>query len=340
MTYPSLVSTIALFPQKCCVHPTCLKELLMSEVVLSDPLPSLFHEVCDSRFDVRSMERGSDDDCQQATGIVSYGHAVIDGTVLDRCPNVRVVSNHGVGVDHIDVGAAAARGIPVGNTPGCLDASTADMTMALILSVARNVVAGDNFARSSRFTHYDPALFIGQEVTGSTLGIIGMGRIGTEVAKRARAFDMRVLYYNRNRRPSAEESYGVEFASFDDLLTHSDFVSLSCPLTDETQGMIGVAQLQRMKPSAILINMARGPVAQTDALYAALNSGEIAAAGLDVTDPEPLPRDHPLLRLANVIITPHLGSASNNTRRRMMQMTVDNLVAGIAGRELPTSVKA
>ena len=312
----------------------------MSEVVLSDPLPPLFDEVCGDRFDVRPMEPGSHDDCLKAVGIVSYGHAVIDGTVLDRCPNVKVVTNHGVGVDHIDVTAAAERGIPVGNTPGCLDASTADMTMALMLSVARNVVNSDNFARSSEFTHYDPALFIGQEVTGSTLGIIGMGRIGTEVAKRAKAFDMRVLYYNRNRRPRAEESYGLEFASFDDLLIRSDFVSLSCPLTDETHGMIGTAQLRRMKSSAILINMARGPVVQTDALYAALNSGAIAAAGLDVTEPEPLPRDHPLLQLENVIITPHLGSASNNTRSRMMQMTVDNLVAGIEGRELPTSVKA
>jgi glyoxylate reductase len=228
----------------------------------------------------------------------------------------------------------------VGNTPGCLDSSTADMTMALMLSVARNVVVGDHFARSREFTHYDPALYVGQEVTGSTLGIVGMGRIGTEVAKRARAFEMRVLYFNRNRRPEIEESVGAEFASFNSLLSESDFVSFSCPLTDETHGMIGTQQLKQMKSSGILINVARGAIVQTDALLKALTSGEIAAAGLDVTDPEPLPRDHPLLQLRNVIITPHLGSASNHTRRHMMQMTVDNLVAGVEGRKLPTRVSA
>lgn len=312
----------------------------MSEIILADPLPPLFGDLCGDRFAVRPLEPAGDTDCEHAVGIVAYGHPLIDATVLDRCPNLKVVSNHGVGVDHIDVAAAAKRGVHVGNTPGCLDASTADMTMALMLSIARNVVVSDEFARGPEFTHYDPALFIGQEVTGSTVGIVGMGRIGTEVAKRASAFDMRVLYYNRRRRPQTEEAVGAEYVSFDDLLSRSDFVTLNCPLTEETQGMIGTSELQRMKASGILINVARGPVVQTDALYEALRSGEITAAALDVTDPEPLPRNHPLLQLKNVIITPHLGSASNNTRRRMMQMTVDNLVAGIDGLELPTSVKA
>ncbi|MCH2203585.1 MAG: D-glycerate dehydrogenase [Fuerstiella sp.] len=310
----------------------------MSEIVLADPLPPLFDEVSASRFTVRPVNSASDAELQQAVGIVSYGHDIIDGEVMDRCPGLRVVSNHGVGVDHIDVVAAVQRGVAVGNTPGCLDSSTADMTMALMLSVARNVVVGDHFARSPEFTHYDPAIYVGQEVTGSTLGIVGMGRIGTEVAKRAKAFEMRVLYFNRNRRPEIEESVGVEFASFDTLLSESDFVSFSCPLTDETHGMIGTQQLKQMKSSGILINVARGAIVQTDALLEALTSGEIVAAGLDVTDPEPLPRDHPLLQLRNVIITPHLGSASNHTRRQMMQMTVDNLVAGVEGRKLPTQV--
>ena len=310
----------------------------MSEIVLADPLPPLFDEVSASRFTVRPVNSASDAELQQAVGIVSYGHDIIDGEVMDRCPGLRVVSNHGVGVDHIYVVAAVQRGVAVGNTPGCLDSSTADMTMALMLSVARNVVVGDHFARSPEFTHYDPAIYVGQEVTGSTLGIVGMGRIGTEVAKRAKAFEMRVLYFNRNRRPEIEESVGVEFASFDTLLSESDFVSFSCPLTDETHGMIGTQQLKQMKSSGILINVARGAIVQTDALLEALTSGEIVAAGLDVTDPEPLPRDHPLLQLRNVIITPHLGSASNHTRRQMMQMTVDNLVAGVEGRKLPTQV--
>ena len=308
------------------------------EIILSDPVPTLFDELSHGRFEIRPAREATAEDCESAVGILAYSHPNIDAELLNRCPNVRVVSNHGVGVDHIDVVAAAERGIPVGNTPGCLDAATADMTMALLLAVARNVVVGDAFARSSEFTHYDPSLLIGTEITGGTLGIVGMGRIGAEVAKRARAFDMRVLYCNRNRRPEIEESHEVKFAPLETLLSEADFVTLNCPLTKQTNGMIGAPQLAMMKPSSILINMARGPVVQTDALYEALTSGQIAAAGLDVTDPEPLPRNHPLLKLDNVIITPHLGSASDKTRRNMMQMTIDNLVAGIDGRELPNPV--
>ncbi len=308
------------------------------EIILADPVPPLFDELSNGRFEIRPLTTSTNSDCEAAVAILVYGHPPVDGALMDACPNLKVISNHGVGVDHIDVAAATARGIPVGNTPGCLDAATADMTMALILSVARNVVVGDHFARSPEFDHYQPALLIGQEVTGSTLGIVGMGRIGAEVAKRANAFDMRVLYHNRNRRPEIEELLGAEFVSMDQLLRESDFVSLNCPLTPETTGLIGAKELLAMKSTGILINMARGPVVQTGALCDALTAGQIAAAGLDVTDPEPLPRDHPLLQLKNVIITPHLGSASNVTRMRMMQMTIDNLAAGVEGRELPNRV--
>ena len=210
--------------------------------------------------------------------------------------------------------------------------------MALLLSTARNVVVGDHFARGPEFTHFDPSLLIGQEVTGSTLGIIGMGRIGGEIAKRARAFEMRVVYHNRNRRSEMEAVWNVEYTSLSNLLGESDFVTLNCPLTEETTGLIGHEEFDCMKQSAILLNMARGPVVQTDALYEALRDHRIAAAGLDVTDPEPLPRGHPLLRLDNVVITPHLGSASNRTRQRMMEITIANLAAGLAGEELPFRV--
>ena len=307
-------------------------------LVLADPLPPVFDELAGDRYDVRQFADASGDDLRLAEGMIIYGHHCIDGPLMDRCPSVRVISNHGVGVDHIDVEAAAQRNISVGNTPGCLDASTADMTMALMLAVARNIVTGDRFARSERFTHYDPAFMIGQEVSGSTLGIIGMGRIGQQVARRAAAFDMPVLYHNRNRRPDLEDSLGVGYASLDELLRQSDFVSLNCPLTPETTGLISERELKLMKPSAILLNLARGPVVNTDALLGALTSGEIAAAGLDVTDPEPLPRDHPLLTLDNVVIAPHLGSASNRTRRRMMELTLANLEAGLCGNELPCRV--
>ncbi len=257
---------------------------------------------------------------------------------MDRVPNLKIISNHGVGVDHIDVAAAKTRKLPVGNTPGCLDAATADMTMALMLATARNVVVGDRFARSAEFTHYDPSLWIGYEVSGSTLGIVGLGRIGRQVARRARAFDMKVLYHNRHRDEVAERELGVTYVGFDDLLRQSDFVSLNCPLTPETTNLIGTRELGLMKPTGILLNIARGPVIDHDALFAALNSRRIAAAGLDVTAPEPLPREHPLLGLSNVVITPHLGSASNRTRNRMMQMTVENLRAGLKGDPLPWSV--
>lgn len=307
--------------------------------ILGDDLPDNMLALLRERFEILRLGPGaSDDDCRRAVGLVTYGHPVVDDALLARCPNLRVISNHGVGVDHVELAAAARRGIPVGNTPGCLDHSTADMTMALLLAVARNVVVGDRFARSAEFTHYDPRLWIGQEVSGSTLGIIGMGRIGTQVARRARAFEMPIVYHNRRRDPAAEAEFGARYASLDDLLRESDFVTLNCPLTPETQQLIGTRELALMKPSAILINMARGGVVDTPALYAALKSRRIAAAGLDVTDPEPLPRDHPLLGLKNVVILPHLGSASNRTRQKMVEMTVENLLAGVEGKPLPYRV--
>jgi glyoxylate reductase len=200
------------------------------------------------------------------------------------------------------------------------------------------VVIGERYARTPEFTHYDPSILIGHEVTGSTLGIVGLGRIGKKVAQRARGFEMQLLYHNRRRDVQAEADLGVQYVSFDELLAESDFVALNCPLTKDTTKLIGAAQLAKMKPTAILINMARGPVVDGEALYEALGSKRIAAAALDVTDPEPLPRDHRLLSLPNLIITPHLGSASDRTRRRMMEMTVENLLAGLRGEPLPYRV--
>lgn len=272
-------------------------------------------------------------------GIYTYGHIPIDGKLLERLPNLLVVSNFGVGVDHVDVEACEARGVAVGNTPGAVDGVTADMTMALLLAAARNIVSGDQFARSPGFTHYDPSNLPGLEVHGSTLGIIGMGRIGKEVARRARGFDMRVLYHNRNRDPEAEETLGVEYADLATLLEEAHFVSLNVPLTEETEGLIGEQQLRAMRGDAILINVARGPVVDPDALHAALSEGWIAGAALDVTEPEPLPRDHPLLGLTNLVLTPHLGSATLRSRLRMGEMARDNLVAGLEERPLPNRVR-
>ncbi len=271
-------------------------------------------------------------------GLFTYGHPSVDGDLLDRMPRLKVISNFGVGVDHIDLDAARQRGIPVGNTPGILDGATADMTFALLLAAARNLVAGDRYARSPAFTHYDPNLLLGQEVHGATLGIVGMGNIGRQVARRARGFDMTVLYHNRRPDPRAETELGATYATLPDLLRQADFVTLNVPLTAETRGLIGREQLALMKPTAMLINAARGGVVDHAALLIALEQGQIGGAALDVTEPEPLPRDHPLLKLDNLIIAPHLGSATRQTRRKMAELSIANLRAGLLGEEIPSRV--
>ena len=309
--------------------------------IMADGLPEIFHEALGERFEVLDWDPSAGSGAvARSVAILSYAHPLADGELMDRMPQLKVISNHGVGVDHIDLVAAEERGIPVGNTPGCLDAATADMTMALVMAVGRNLRIGDKFARSSEFLHYDPSILIGQEITGSTLGIIGMGRIGKQVARRAAGFEMTVLYNNRNRDEAAEAELGVRYATRDELLSESDFVTLNCPLTDETTGMIGPDEFETMKTSAFLVNMARGPVVQTDALYIALTTGQIRGAAVDVTDPEPLPRDHPLLGVENVIILPHLGSASNRARQKMMNMSIENLEAGLAGESLPYRIRS
>lgn len=270
--------------------------------------------------------------------IYTYGHPTVDGKLLDRLPAVRVISNFGVGVDHIDLSAAAARGLPVGNTPGILDGATADQAFALLLAAGRRLVEGDCYARGPNFLHYDPSYMLGREVHGSTLGIFGMGRIGSQVARRARAFGMTVLYHNRKPHPEAADAVGATYVTRETLLESADYVVLTVPLTQETRHLIGRDELARMKPTAILVNVARGPVVDTAALTDALAKRTIYGAALDVTDPEPLPRDHPLLKLDNVIITPHLGSATEQTRQRMAQASIDNLFAGLARQPLPFAV--
>jgi glyoxylate reductase len=307
--------------------------------VMADGLPPSLIEMLGPDIEVLQWDDGPNSEAlARAVALITYGHPRVDGPLMDRAANLKLISNHGVGVDHIDCDAAKVRGIAVGNTPGCLDAATADMTMALLLATARNVVIGDKYARSPEFTLYDPSYMIGYEVTGSTLGIIGLGRIGKQVARRARAFDMKILYNNRRRDEVAERELGVTYAPLDDLLRESDFVTLNCPLTTETTNLIAARELALMKPTSILINVARGPVVNHDALLAALKSRRIAAAALDVTAPEPLPRNHPLLELSNLVIVPHLGSASNRTRRRMQEMTAENLRAGLRGEAIPWRV--
>ena len=274
----------------------------------------------------------------QTEGFLCYGHPKIDGSIMDLMPKLRVISNLGVGVDHIHLDDARARGIVVGNTPRLVDGATADMAFTLLMAVARNLIIGDHFARGPEFTVYDPNLHHGYEVHGATIGIVGMGNIGKEVAKRARGFDMKILYHNRNRDEAAEAALGASYRTLPELLAESDYVVLNVPLTPATRHMIGREQLRQMRPTAFLINVARGGVVDHDALVEALQNNWIAGAALDVTEPEPLPRDHPLLKLNNLVIAPHLGSATRQTRYNMAKRAVDNLLAGLAGQPLLTRI--
>jgi glyoxylate reductase len=307
---------------------------MLLRIAADTPLAAAVESLLAGKVEVLPWSATQDGQRDDIAGLYTYGHPLVDGPLLDRLPALRVISNYGVGVDHIRVGLAAERGIPVGNTPGILDGATADMAFCLLLAAARRLVEGDRYARSPEFTRYDPGYILGREIHGQTLGIIGLGRIGKQIAQRAHGFDMTVLYHNRRRDEAAERSLGVRYMAFDELLRRSDFVLLSCPLTDQTCGLINAPALAKMKPTAILVNVSRGPVVDTAALTAALQRRQIYAAALDVTDPEPLPRDHPLLTLDNVVIAPHLGSATEQTRQKMAELSVENLLRGLAGQPL------
>jgi glyoxylate reductase len=276
-----------------------------------------------------------------AEGILSLLTDKIDAKVMDAAgPALKVISNCAVGFDNVDIAEATRRRIPVGNTPGVLTDTTADFAFALLMSAARRVVEGDRFTRAGRWKTWGPRLLLGQDITGATLGIIGLGRIGRGMAKRARGFDMRVLYYDPNCLDSA--SYPGEISArcvdLDTLYAEADFVSIHTPLTEATYHLVNAEAFRKMKPTAILINTARGPVVDPDALYRALAHGQIAGAALDVTEPEPIPLNSPLLKLENIIIAPHIGSASVATRDKMATMAGANLIAGIKGERLPHCV--
>jgi glyoxylate reductase len=259
----------------------------------------------------------------------------IDTAVLDAGKRLRIVAQMAVGYDNIDVGAATERGILVTNTPGVLTETTADLTFALLLAAARRVVEGDRLARGGGWKAWHPSFLLGQDVYGATLGIVGLGQIGLAVARRARGFNMRILYNDRSRHPQAEAEVAAEYVGLDGLLRESDFVSLHTPLSAETRHLIGERELALMKPSAVLVNAARGPVVDQRALHAALKERRIAAAGLDVAEVEPMPPDDPLLMLDNVIITPHVGSASVATRAKMAEMAVESILQALRG-EMPS----
>ncbi len=279
------------------------------------------------------------DKVKQIDGLLCLLTDSIDKQLIETGKSLKVISQMAVGYDNIDVAAATARGIPVGNTPGVLTNATADLTWALLMAAARRIVEAEKFVRAAQWQTWEPTLLLGADLNGSTLGIVGFGRIGQAVARRARGFDMKILYYSRHRKELAlERSLGVEYAELETLLSESDFVSLHASLSAETYHLISDRAFEFMKSSAILINTARGAIVDSSALERALKNNQIAGAALDVTEPEPIPLDSPLLKLDNVIITPHIGSASYQTRAKMAQMAVNNLIAGLKAQRLPNCV--
>lgn len=271
----------------------------------------------------------------EASGLLTLLTVPVNGSLLALAPRLRVVSNMAVGVDNVDLVACTVRGIPVGHTPGVLTEGTADLTMALLLASARRLPEASQDARQGRWTTWEPAGWLGADLAGATLGIVGMGKIGAAVAERAKGFGLKLVYSSRTPKPEIERRLDAVCLPLDELLRQSDFVSLHVPLTAETQGLIDEDALRLMKPTAILINVARGPVVSSSALFRALHEKWIAAAALDVTDPEPLPAGNPLYTLPNCLIVPHIGSATVNTRRRMAELACNNLLAGLAGKSLP-----
>jgi glyoxylate reductase len=275
---------------------------------------------------------------REAEGLFCSIRESVDEELLNAASRLKVVSNLGVGYDNIDVAAATRRGIPVGNTPGVLTDTTADLAFGLLMAASRRIVEGDRRVRAGKWKYWDFAGFLGEDVHGATLGIVGMGKIGTAVALRAKGFGMKIIYHDVVRREDLEGELGIEYAPLDELLADSDFVTIHTDLNQGTLHLMNAERIGLMKKTAILVNTSRGTIVDNMALYRALNKGTIRGAALDVTDPEPIPKNHPLLSLENVVVTPHIGSASTATRARMMELAVDNLLAGLKGDRLPHCV--
>ena len=305
-----------------------------------EPAPTLLKEAAEVRFLPRRANHSVDElrqAAESATGMLTQLMDGIDDTVLSA-PGLKIVSNIAVGYDNIDVAAATKRGVMVTNTPGVLDDTTADFAFTLLMAAARRLGEADRFVRGGQFKGWAIDMLLGHDIFGATLGIVGFGRIGRGVARRARGFDMRVLYYDEQPAPAeVERDLGVTRVDFETLLEEADFVSLHVPLTPGTRHLISTPQLERMKPTAVLVNSSRGPVLDEAALAAALKAGKVFAAGLDVYEKEPAVNSE-LLKLENVVLAPHIASASVKTRSRMCELAARNLLAGIAGERPPNLV--
>ncbi len=271
-------------------------------------------------------------------GLVSLLTDRVDAALLDAAPRLKVVSNYAVGFNNVDVKAATQRGVVVGNTPGVLTDATADMAFCLLIGAARRLAEGDSYSRSGRWKTWEPLGHLGQDLVGRTLGIIGMGRIGYALAKRCRGWDMQVVYFDVYRSEKAEVELGARPVDLDTLLREADFVSVHTDLNESTRGLFNAQRFAQMKPTAVFVNTARGPIVDQKALAEALREGTIFAAGLDVTDPEPPDADDELLKLPNLIVAPHIASATVGTRNAMADICARNLFAGLSGQDLPAWV--
>jgi len=274
----------------------------------------------------------------QVDGLLSLLTDRIDGEVMDAAPRLRVVSNFAVGFDNIDIPAATQRRIVVTNTPEVLTETVADFAFCLMLAASRRLVEGDRYARDGKWKTWEPLLLAGQDMYRATLGLIGLGRIGSAVARRAKGFEMRVMYYDPFRREDLEQSLQIEYRPFTDVLRQADFISVHVPLSEQTRHLIGRDQFSMMKPTAVFVNTSRGPVVDQQALAEALAARRIFAAGIDVFEREPVPTDDPLLAQGNAIVAPHIASASIPTRIRMATLAAENLVAVLQGKRPPNPV--
>lgn len=313
-------------------------------VVASGKMRQAAFDLLDEQTTLSSWQKGGrmpsamfDELLADADALFSVGNIKIDEALLAKAPNLKVIAQSSVGYDNIDIAACQKHGVRVGNTPGVLVDAVADLAYGLLLDSARMIVRGHEHVKSGAWGEHK-GLGYGVDLAGKTLGIVGLGAIGSAVVPRAKASKMNIIYHNNHRRNDDNE-LGVKYVDFDSLLTSSDFILVTVPLTAATKGLFGTAEFTRMKTTARFINTSRGKVVDTMALYEALKEGKIAAAALDVVDPEPLPGDHPLLTLDNITITPHIGTSTIETRDAMAVLTAQNILAGLAGEPLPAEVK-
>ena len=313
------------------------------KVVASGRMRQAAFDLLDAETTLYAWQKGGrmpqetfDELLAQAEGLYSAGNIKVDDRLLVKAPKLKVIAQASVGYDNIDIEACKARGVRVGNTPGVLVDAVADLAYGLLLDSARMIVRGHEHVKSGAWGEHK-GLGFGVDLAGKTLGIVGLGAIGSAVVPRAKASKMNIIYHNNHRRPD-EGELGIEYAEFDTLLSSADFIMVLVPLTDKTRGLFGAAEFAKMKPSVRFINTSRGKVVDTMALYEALRDGKIAAAALDVVDPEPLPIDHPLLCLSNVTITPHIGTSTVETRDAIALLTAKNILAALADETMPAEV--